>query len=99
MGTAINVFAETKYMYAVPCRTTPVDWANMYMQHIVQHKGLSPVIMVDRRSSDEHLTKQVLWLHSWACSGAHVRQESLKLMARLKAVWSLRMCVIMFLLT
>jgi len=40
----------TKYVYAVPCSDTSdaVDWANMYVEHVVQHEGLSTVIISDR---------------------------------------------------
>ena len=40
----------TKYVYAVPCneKSNAVDWANMYVEHVVQHEGLSTVIMSDR---------------------------------------------------
>ena len=49
---AIAVFVDklTKYVYAVPCNDTSdvVDWADMYVQHVVQHEGLSHVIISDR---------------------------------------------------
>ena len=51
-NNAIAVFVDklTKYMYAVPCKDTSdaVDWANMYVEHVVQHEGLSTVIISDR---------------------------------------------------
>jgi transposase InsO family protein len=51
-NNAIAVFVDklTKYVYAVPCSDTSdaVDWANMYVEHVVQHEGLSTVIISDR---------------------------------------------------
>ena len=48
----IAVFVDklTKYVYAVPCTDTSdaVDWADMYVQHVVQREGLSHVIISDR---------------------------------------------------
>ena len=46
----MSVDKLTKYVHAVPCKTTSdvVDWANMYMQHGVQHEGLPPVIISNR---------------------------------------------------
>ena len=40
----------TKYVYAVPCRNASdvVDWAHMYVEHVVQHQGLSEPIISDR---------------------------------------------------
>ena len=49
---AIAVFVDklTKYVYAVPCSNTSdaTDWAHMYVEHVVQHQGLSEVIISDR---------------------------------------------------
>ena len=49
---AIAVFVDklTKYVYAVPCTGTSdaVHWAMLYVQHVVQHEGLSFVIISDR---------------------------------------------------
>ena len=49
---AIAVFVDklTKYVYAVPCneKANAVDWANMYVEHVVQYEGLSAVIIPDR---------------------------------------------------
>ena len=49
---AIAVFVDklTKYVYAVPCSNTSdaTDWAHMYVEHVVQHQGLSELIMSDR---------------------------------------------------
>ena len=48
---AIAVFVNklTKYVYAVSCTdTSAIDWADMYVQHVVQHEGLSHVIISDR---------------------------------------------------
>ena len=46
------VFADdlTKYAYAVPCsdRSDAIDWANIYLEHVVQHEGLS-VVMISVR--------------------------------------------------
>ncbi|DBA87893.1 TPA: hypothetical protein ACH3X1_016779 [Trebouxia sp. C0004] len=51
-NNAIAVFVDklTKYVYAVPCtdKFDAVDWANMYVEHVVQHEGLSNVIISDR---------------------------------------------------
>ena len=51
-NNAIIVFVDklTKYVYAVPCneKSNAVDWANMYVEHVVQHEGLSAVIISDR---------------------------------------------------
>ena len=51
-NNAIAVFVDklTKYVYAVPCndKLNAVDWANMYVEHVVQHEGLSAVIISDR---------------------------------------------------
>ena len=51
-NNAVAVFVDklTKYVYAVPCKDTSdaVDWANMYVEHVVQHEGLSSVIISDR---------------------------------------------------
>ena len=51
-NNAIAVFVDklTKYVYAVPCsdKSDAVDWANMYVEHVVQHEGLSVVLMSDR---------------------------------------------------
>ena len=53
-NNAIAVFVDklTKYVYAVPCTdksiSDAVDWANMYIEHVVQHEGLSNVIISDR---------------------------------------------------
>lgn len=51
-NNAIADFVDklTKYLHAVPCKNTSDagDWANMYMQHVVQHEGLSPVNISDR---------------------------------------------------
>ena len=51
-NNAIAVFVDklTKYVYAVPCKDTSdaVDWANMYIERVVQHEGLSAVIISDR---------------------------------------------------
>ena len=51
-GNGHNVIAcfvdnLTKNVCAVPCTDTSdaVDWANMYVQHVVQHEGLSYVII------------------------------------------------------
>ena len=50
MLLAVFVNKLTKYVYAVPCKDTSdaVDWANMYVEHVVQHEGLSSVIISDR---------------------------------------------------
>ena len=49
---AIAVFVDklTKYVYAVPCSNTSdaTDWTRMYVEHLVQHQGLSEVIISDR---------------------------------------------------
>ena len=51
-NNAIAVFVDklTKHVHAVPCSdtSTAVDWANMYVEHVVQHEGLSTVIISDR---------------------------------------------------
>ena len=51
-NNAIVVFVDklTKYVYAVPCneKSTAVDWANMYVEHVFQHEGLSSVVISDR---------------------------------------------------
>ena len=46
----LSVFVDklTKYVYAVPCKSNAVDWANMYVEHVGQHEGLSAVIISDR---------------------------------------------------
>ena len=49
---AVSEFVDelTKYVYAVPCtdKSDAVDWANMFIEHVVQHEGLSSVIIFDR---------------------------------------------------
>ena len=35
-------------MYAVPFYENVADWANMYVERVVQHEGLSAVIISDR---------------------------------------------------
>ena len=47
---AVFVVKLTKYVYAVPCSNTSdaTDWAHMYVEHVVQHQGLSEVIISDR---------------------------------------------------
>ena len=51
-NNAIAVFVDklTKYVYAVPCSDTSdaIDWANMYVEHAVQHEKLSVVMISDR---------------------------------------------------
>ena len=51
-NNAIVVFVDklTKYVYAVPCKdtSTAIDWANMYVEHVVQHEGLSTNVISDR---------------------------------------------------
>ena len=51
-NNAIAVFVDklTKYVYAVSCsyKSDAVDWANMYVEHVVQHEGLS-VVMISHR--------------------------------------------------
>lgn len=51
-NNAIAVFVDklTKYVYAVQCsdKSDAVDWANMYVEHVVQREGLSVVLMSDR---------------------------------------------------
>ena len=48
----IAVFVDKlkKYVYAVPCnvQSNAVDWATIYVEHVVQHEGLSAVIVSDR---------------------------------------------------
>ena len=50
-NNAIAVFVNklTTYVYAVPCsdKSDAVDWANMSAGHVVQHEGLSTVIISD----------------------------------------------------
>lgn len=50
-SNAIAVFVNklTKYVHAVPCKdtSTPVDWANMYLENVVQREGLSCVNISD----------------------------------------------------
>ena len=50
-AVAVFVGKLTKYVYAVPCIDTcsAVDRANMYVQHVVQHEGLSYGVGSDRR--------------------------------------------------
>ena len=51
-NNAIAVFVDklTKYVCELPCtdKSDAVDWANMYVEHVVQHEGLSNVIISDR---------------------------------------------------
>ena len=51
-NNAIAVFVDklTKYVHAVPCKdtSTAVDWADMYVEHVVQHEGLCTTIISDR---------------------------------------------------
>ena len=51
-NNAIAVFVDklTKYVYELPCtdKSDAVDWANMYVEHVVQHEILSIVIISDR---------------------------------------------------
>ena len=59
-NNAIAVFVDklTKYVYAVPCddKSNAVDWANKYLEHVVQHEGLSAVIISDRAPSSSVLS-------------------------------------------
>ena len=51
-NNAILVFVckLTKYVYAIACsdKSSAVDWADMYIQHVVQHEGTARVIISDR---------------------------------------------------
>ena len=55
LGCTLNPIAMfvcklTKHVYAVPCtdKSNVVDWANIYVHHVVQHEGLATVIISDR---------------------------------------------------
>ena len=92
----------TKYVYAVPCKTTSgaVNWANMYIEHVMQHHGLSEVIISDRGPQFVSSFNKAL-VARWVFNGSCLSHVTLRLMARLKeSIESLRMCcVILFRLT
>lgn len=77
-SNAIAVFVDnlTKHVYAVPCNeeSTAVQWASMYVEHVVQHEGLSSVIISDRGPQFNSAFKKALalrlgitWVMSTAC--------------------------------
>ena len=106
-NNAIAVFVDklTKYVHAVPCKTTSdaVDWANMYMQHVVQHEGLSPVIISDRGPQFISTFNKQLAARlgiPWRLSTARHPQTDGQTERVNRPIGSLRMCcVILFLLT
>ena len=71
-NTAVAVFVDkmTKYVYAAPCneKSNAVDWASMYVEHVVQHEGLSAVRSVTGAlSSTVRSTRP--WLSAWVLLG------------------------------
>lgn len=65
----------TKYVYVVPCneKSTAVDWANMYVEHVVQHEGLSSVVISDREPQFNSAFNKALalrWGVAWNISTA-----------------------------
>ena len=46
--SAVAVDELTKYVYGNAYTADAVDWANLYVQHIVQREGLFFVIISDR---------------------------------------------------
>ena len=83
-ATAVFVDKLTMYEYAVPCsdQSDAADWANMYVQHVVQHEGLSlSSSLTEVLSLAVSSTK--LLLFACASNGICPLQVTLRLMARL----------------
>ena len=108
-NNAISVFVDklTKYVYAVPCneKSSAVDWANMYVEHVVQHCGMSMRDFLLSSYLTGVLNSLVLsiglYLSAWASLGICLPHAILKLMVKLIVqIGSLRTsCVTLFLLT